>query len=93
MEKTAEQLQAEEQARQARSQAFLSWKEHPVTARYFQFLAEKYEELKEDWAKMTYVGATPEITAQSNHHALGEATILRDLINLEAEDLEPNDEQ
>lgn len=64
-----------------------------MTQRFFQFLSEKYEELKEDWVKRTYVGETPDITAQLNHHALGRAGVLNDLINLEPQDLEPNNEQ
>ncbi len=83
------QREMEEAARKERELAFLQWRQDPQTQRFFRFLSEKLAEHQECWSKGVYVSANPDETLQLNHHALGKAEILRDLLELTNEDMEP----
>lgn len=57
------------------------WKTHPVTKEFFAYLIQQREEVKEEWANAGFIQDRDEALA------LGACRALRDIIELEFEDL------
>lgn len=67
------------------------WRSHPVTQEFFRYLKKLREEVKEEWANSTYVGAYDGETIQRNAAAIGQVNLLQALIETRQEDLEDSE--
>jgi hypothetical protein len=63
------------------------WKQHPFTQRFFNYLRLLRESAKEDWAREQFVGANLEEWALTNAKAIGAVGALRELGEIELEDI------
>lgn len=64
------------------------WLQVPQTSEFFTYLKNKREVIKEEWAQALYVGDVDYETIQRNAAAIGQVTLLTDLLRLEYEELE-----
>lgn len=63
------------------------WKLHPSTQEWFKFLGALEHEIKEEWARSTYVGESADETIQRNAAALGSINVLKRLQEANFEDI------
>lgn len=74
-------------------QDFLDWLDHPVTLRFMAFLAQRKEDLKEQWASGAFTHVERYAAAISNAKAIGQCEELSRILELEHGDLKPEEKQ
>jgi len=71
---------------------YQEWLQHPVTIRLNRFLEAQRQELLLQWSKGNFTGDSSDKTAQLNANALGQCEVLSVLIDLEFQQLYPEQE-
>ena len=66
---------------------FLEWLSHPVTQAHQEVLQKWRESLKEQWAAGNFQAASRDESLLANVGALGQVTLLQDLIELDYDKL------
>lgn len=72
-------------------QDFIDWLDHPVTQKFMTFLAQRKEDLKEQWASGAFTHVERYATAIANAKAIGRCEELSRILELEHTDLQLKD--
>jgi len=67
---------------------WIEWKNHPVTNEWFDYISRLREKVKEEWANGTYTGTYDSETLQRNSAAIGQASLLMALVDVDFEEIE-----
>lgn len=85
---TEEQLKSSPpQVGQLTEEEWSSWKEHPTTKIFRALMKKKLAEKQDLWMRGAYTAPDTSATIQLNSRAIGEAQLLRDIIELSVEDI------
>lgn len=64
-----------------------SWKEHPTTKTFRRYLGKQLGETYDAWVAGAFTGKQSSETLQMNSSAIGKGQLLKDLLELTAEDI------
>ena len=74
-------------------QDFIDWLDHPVTQKFMSFLARRKDDLKEQWASGTFTHVERYAAAIANAKAIGQCEELSRMLELQFDQIEPEEEK
>lgn len=86
--KQAPEMEREQAEQRQRAIEWQQWIAHPLTQRFYRYLMDRRNNLKEEWAAAKMCPDNPQEWLSVNAEALGEARTLKELIELTSEDME-----
>ena len=84
---------AEQQQDKLYLEEFQSWKAHPTTKRFFQFLKQQRENYKEEWAEARFVNSHDIADVYQNAGAISACSVMKQILEIEADELYEEDDE